>query len=244
MAALDFNHGAPVRANVPITELLNAGAAAIDKGSTKRAYLGGSKLGEDCARALQYGYEGFEGKPFPAKTHMIFAMGHAGEEALAKVLKAAGFDLRTHKADGGQFGFSTAGGRIKGHIDGVFCGGPAEHGPYPFLWENKLVGGKYWNALVKHGVAKERPVYAGQVATYQAYMDLTDNPALFSFVNRDSGEIAFERVPFNVKLAQECTDRGVQVIQATEAGERLPRPYPDADFYRCKFCDYREACWV
>lgn len=240
-AKYDFNHGAlKQRSGVPTPEMLDHGAAKL--ASKPRSYLGGSRLGEECARKLQYEYEGAAGKPLPYKTHIIFAMGHSGEDAVAELLRAAGLDLRTHK-DGRQFGFSTAGGRIKGHIDGVICGGPAELGPFPFLWENKWVGAKYWNALVKHGVAKERPVYAGQVATYQAYMELTDNPALFSFGNRDTGEIAFERLPFNARLAQECTDRGVQVITATEAGERLPRPYPDADFFRCKFCDYREGCW-
>jgi CRISPR/Cas system-associated exonuclease Cas4 (RecB family) len=50
-------------------------------------------------------------------------------------------------------------------------------------------------------------------------------------------------MPFDAKLAQECTYRGVQVLQASEAGDRIPRPYPDADFFKCKFCDYREVCW-
>ena len=237
---LDFNHGATQPgASVPSTEQLDK---AADSGrDAARSYLGGSRLGEECARKLQYEFEGKQGKPLPASTQMIFALGHAAEDALAKILRNI-FDIRTDK-DGRQFGFSTAGGRIKGHIDGVIVGGPDELGPYPYLWENKAVGGKYWTALVKNGVRSERPVYAGQVATYQAYMDLTDNPALFSFVNRDTGETAFERVPFDAKLAQDCTDRGVQVITATEAGERLPRPYASSDFFKCRFCDFREECW-
>lgn len=238
---LDFNSGATKRAGVPSTEQLDA--AAINMASERRSYLGGSRLGEECARKLQYEYEGAPGKPIPAKIQMVFAIGHASEDAVAALLRAAGFVIKTHDSNGCQFGFSTAGGRIKGHVDGVVIDGPTEFGPFPYLWETKAVGNKYWNAIVKHGVAKERPVYAGQVATYQAYMDLTDNPALFSIVNRDSGAIAFERLPFDAKLAQECTDRGVQVLQASEAGDRVPRPYPDQDFYKCKFCDYAEVCW-
>lgn len=239
--ALDFNHGATKqRAGVPSTEQLDR---AADSGRDKpRDYLGGSRLGEECARKLQYEYEGRQGQPLTAKLQIIFATGHALEDTLADMLKRV-FDLRTHKASGGQFGFETAGGRIRGHIDGVVCGGPDELGPYPYLWENKAVGGKYWQAIVKNGVRAERPVYAGQVATYQAYMGLEANPALFSFINRDTGQIAFERIPFDAKLAQECTDRGVQIIQATEAGERLPRAHASADFFKCRFCDFREECW-
>lgn len=237
---LDFNRGTTKsKAGVPTTEQLDK--AAQEGRDAPRSYLGGSRLGEECARKLQYEFEGAQGKPLPARIQMIFAIGHAAEDALAKMLRGV-FDIRTDK-NGRQFGFETAGGLIKGHIDGVVVGGPAELGPYPYLWENKAVGGKYWQALVKNGVRAERPVYAGQVATYQAYMGLEENPALFSFVNRDTGETAFERVKFDAKLAQECTDRGVQVIQATEAGERLPRPYASSDFFKCRFCDFQEACW-
>lgn len=240
MGAIDFNHGSQKRANVPDKEMLDKAAASIaDK---PRSYLGASRLGEECARKLQYEFLQTPGKPLSSRLHVIFALGHSGEDAVAAQLKATGLDLRTDK-NGRQFGFETAGGKIKGHIDGVVCGGPVDLGPYPYLWEQKWVNHKGWTALVRNGVRKERPVYAGQVAMYQAYMGLTEYPALFSFGNRDSGEIAFERVPFDARLAQECSDRGVQVIQATEAGETLPRPYSDPEFFKCKWCDFREACW-
>ena len=236
---LDFNR-APKPKNVPTSEQLDEAARALS--SPPRQYLGGSRLGEECARKLQYEYLGGS-LTMTAKLHNIFAAGHASEAAVAELLKQI-FDLRTEKATGRQFGFETAQGRIKGHIDGVICGGPEAFGPYPYLWEAKAVGGKYFTALVKNGVRAERPVYAGQIATYQAYMELTDNPALFSVANRDTGEIHFERVPFDPKLAQECTDRGVQVLQAVDAGETLPRAYTSSDFFKCKFCDFHAQCWA
>lgn len=238
---LDFNHGATKqRAGVPTLEMLDLAASGVQ--DKPRTYLGGSRLGEECARKLQYEYEGAARPAIGARTQLIFDAGHAGEASVARLLKQV-FDLRTNKASGAQFGFETAGGRIRGHIDGVICGGPAELGPYPYLWEHKEVGAKYWTAIERNGVRAERPVYAGQIATYQAYLDLTANPALFTFGNRDTREIGFERVPFDARLAQECTDRGVQVLTASEAGERLPRPYASADFYKCKFCDFRGECW-
>lgn len=236
---LDFNR-TPKPKNVPTSEQLDEAARAL--ASAPRQYLGGSRLGEECARKLQYEYLGGS-LTMTAKLHNIFAAGHASEAAVAELLKQI-FDLRTEKANGRQFGFETAQGRIKGHIDGVICGGPEAFGPYPYLWEAKAVGGKYFTALVKNGVRAERPVYAGQIATYQAYMELTDNPALFSVANRDTGEIHFERVPFDPKLAQECTDRGVQVLQAVDAGETLPRAYASSDFFKCKFCDFHAQCWA
>lgn len=242
---IDFNHGAlKSKAAVPDTAMLDAAAQKLAATQPRRPYLGGSRLGEPCARKLQYEYLGRPDSPRKASTHNIFAIGHAGEDAVAQLLKAAGLDLRTHDRSGSQFGFSVAGDRIRGHIDGVVCGGPATLGPYPFLWENKWVAAKYWNAIVKKGVAAERPVYAGQVSIYQAYMGLEENPALFSVGNRDTGEVAFERLPFDARRAQEASDRGVSILTACEAGEWLPRAYASSTFYECKWCPHSAECWA
>jgi len=39
------------------------------------------------------------------------------------------------------------------------------------------------------------------------------------------------------------SDKAVRVIQATEAGELLPRIAQSADFFECKFCDWSDRCW-
>ena len=43
------------------------------------------------------------------------------EDLAIRWLRLAGFDLYTRKQDGEQFGFSVAGGRIQGHVDGVIA---------------------------------------------------------------------------------------------------------------------------
>ena len=88
----------------------------------------------------------------------------------AKWLRDAGFDLRTEDKQGEQFGFSIADDQIRGHIDGVICGGPVTMG-YPALWENKSSNDKRFQSFVRHGVAKANPTYATQIALYQTYMD-------------------------------------------------------------------------
>ena len=55
----------------------------------KRTYLGGSSLGNDCARQVQYRYMQVppdEDKMFPARTLRIFDMGHFIEDLMAKYL--------------------------------------------------------------------------------------------------------------------------------------------------------------
>ena len=102
------------------------GCRPVKPAGATATYLGGSRLGHPCERALQFEYAQApkdEGAGFDGRTLRIFAIGHALEDLAAAWLRAAGFDLYTRKSlapakaggnrpDGGQFGFSIAGGRI------------------------------------------------------------------------------------------------------------------------------------
>lgn len=210
----------------------------------RREYIGGSRLGEACLRKLQYEFFGTptDTGGFDGKTLRIFHRGHQGEDWMAAWLRGSGFDLRTAGQDGQQFGFSVAGGRIAGHIDGALVNGPESFGPYPRLWENKVLGAKGWNKLGKDGLKAAYPVYYAQVQIYQAYMDLADNPALFTALNADTMEIYAEAVPFDPAAAQAISDKGASIIRACDAGELLPRLSDDPSWFECKFCSYHQRC--
>ncbi|WP_457647233.1 hypothetical protein, partial [Profundibacter sp.] len=175
--------------------------------------------------------------------------GHMLEDLAIRWLRAAGIDLVTQKTDGRQFGFSVAGGRIRGHVDGIINGSPAALGlRTPALWECKTMNAKNWRACVKDGVAVSKPVYAAQIAIYQAYMEtvvpgISEAPALFTAINKDTAELYHELVPFDVALAQRMSDRAVRILQATDAGELLPRIAQSRDFHECRFCSYADRCW-
>lgn len=210
----------------------------------RREYLGASGIGEPCARRLQYEYQGApkdDGSEFSARTMRIFHRGHQGEEWMIEWIRAAGFNLRTDK-NGRQFGFSDCDDRFKGHIDDVIVEGPNGFS-YPALWENKVLGSKGFGQLVEHGVAKAYPKYAAQLATYQAYMQLAENPEFFTAVNADTMEIHLELVPFNAALAQECADKAARVLAACDHGEVLPQASDDPDGFVCRFCNYKKRCW-
>jgi hypothetical protein len=121
-----------------------------------RDYLGGSRMGVECLRAL--GYEYFDqqmahaqvthlkrleggaddaekflekrGTKFDGQVIRRFRLGHLHEPETARWLKAAGFELLTHDSRGRQFGWSVHvdGRKLGGSIDGVFVGGPPELG--------------------------------------------------------------------------------------------------------------------
>lgn len=247
---LDFNHRPPL--NEQISAAIDAALAEERAQQPPRRYLGASRLGVACERALQYEYVQAPvdaGRELPGRVLRVFEVGHALEDLAIRWLRLTGFELYTRRADGGQFGFSTAGGRIQGHVDGILTAGPADvELAYPALWECKTMNDKSWRDTVKHGVAKSKPAYAAQMAVYQAYMEtcipgISTNPALFTAINKDSEDIWFERVPFDGDLAQRMSDRAVRVITASEAGELLPRHATTPTHFECKFCPWQERCW-
>lgn len=245
---LDFNHRPTFTET--LNTLIDAALVAEQKTKPERDYMGASRLGVSCQRALQYEFTHTpKDEDFSGQTLRIFAAGHAFEDMAIRWLHAAGLQLFTRKQNGEAFGFSVAGGRIRGHVDGIINGAPEELGlSFPMLWECKSMNAKSWKDTVKNGVAKSKPVYAAQIAIYQAYMEgtvagISRNPALFTAVNKDTAEIYHELVPFDAATAQAASDRAVMILRATETGELMPRFTADPEYYECRFCSYRQRCW-
>ncbi|WP_340583902.1 PD-(D/E)XK nuclease family protein [Brucella pseudintermedia] len=250
---LDFNHRP--KTGEQITALIDAALVAENAATLPRDYLGGSRLGVACERALQFEFTATpkdDGAGFTGQTLRIFAIGHVLEDLAIRWLRAAGFDIYTRKSnrpDGEQFGFSVAGGRVRGHVDGILAAGPEGVGlAVPALWECKTMNAKNWRACVKDGVTKSKPVYATQIAVYQAYMEaqvpgISAAPALFTAINKDTAELHHELVPFDAERAQTASDRAVRILSATDADELLPRIATNRDFFECRFCPWAERCW-
>jgi hypothetical protein len=212
-----------------------------------RDYLGASRMGVACGRALQFEVMNTpkdDDKGFSGRTLRIFEMGHAIEEMTREWLRQIGFYIATHK-NGLPIGFSAAGERIKGHIDGMILEAPLglQMG-LPALWECKSMNSKSWNATVTKGVREAHPTYAVQIAVYQAYVaGLADHPALFTAVNKDTAELYHEFVPFDASLAQESSDRAVQILLEAETGHLYPRITNDRTSFFCRFCSWFNTCW-
>jgi hypothetical protein len=247
---LDYNHRPSIGER--INEAADAALVAERAATPPRDYLGASRLGHPCERALQFEFAGApkdDGADHDGRVLRIFAIGHALEDLAVRWLRGAGFDLYTRRQHGGQFGFSVAGGRIQGHVDGIIAAGPAtlELG-VPALWECKTMNAKAWRETVAKGVSVARPVYAAQIAVYQAYLEATvpgisANPALFTAINKDTAELHHALVPFDGALAQRMSDRAVRILQATDAGDLLPRIARERDFHECRACPWAERCW-
>ena len=223
---------------------VDAALVARNQRQQPRDYLGGSRVGDDCARKLVYEITHTAkdpGRDFDGSILRIFAAGHVFEELSIRWLRAAGFDLRDRGADGEQFGFVAAGGRLRGHADGVIVAGPDVGITWPALFEHKALGAKSWNDVVKRGLRQSKPIYFAQVQLYMAYFNL--EVALLTALNRDSLALHHEVVPFDPAEAQRLSDRAVDILRAAAAGELPPRVAAHADFFVCRFCPYAARCW-
>ena len=224
--------------NAAINDAIERATAA--KAELPRPYLGASIAGDDCSRKVQFDWWC---KPtLSARVRDIFERGHYFEDVARQHLIATGFKFAPPEA----LAFSAVNGCLRGHADGIVIAGPnplnGAYFNYPFLWEHKAVNAKNWRAIERDGLEKAFPKYAVQVALYQAYLNVT-NPALFSCTNADTCEQLHFLVPFSAERAQLWSDRAVNIIEATRAGELLPRGYDDPKDWHCRVCSHRERCW-
>ena len=249
---LDFNHQPTFSERINYFIDLQLEGNQLD--APPRFYLGASRLGVNCSRALQYEYtQTPRDKWLSGRTLRIFEMGHALEKMALNWLRMAGFEILTHQENGEPFGFATADGKIQGHVDGIMRGGLfkdvfAVAMTYPAIWECKSMNAKAWKQTVDKGMKVAKPIYAVQIAIYQAYMEeiipgVSKNPALFTAVNKDTSELYHELVPFDAGLAQAASDKAVNILRATQAGETLPRMTADPEHFECRFCDWKDHCW-
>ena len=93
---LDYNRR-PTCAD-QINALIDAAIETERGAASARTYLGGSRLGVPCERALQFEFTGApkdEGSHFKGQTLRIFEIGHALEDLAIRWLRATGIDLYT-----------------------------------------------------------------------------------------------------------------------------------------------------
>ncbi len=209
-----------------------------------RKYLGASSIGFSCSRKIQYAYRNTEpDEPIEARTLRIFDRGHVMEDYVASLLRLAGFKLTTMDAHGKQLGFKCTEyyGTFAGHVDGIITDGPDRELAYPLLWEHKTVGAKSFAKHKNASVATANEVYATQIAVYQQQLQL-HNPALFTVLNADTMELHYELVPYDSKIATAANNKAKYILECPD-NELMPRVSNKADYWECRWCEFKERCW-
>jgi CRISPR/Cas system-associated exonuclease Cas4 (RecB family) len=212
------------------------------KNQEQRDYIGGSQIGAECSRKIQYSSIIKEPKdPVEPRVQRIFDLGNLIEDYLIRLLRDAGFDVRTRKDNGDQWGFSLADGRIQGHVDGVIMGGPKVM-DYPCLVEFKSAKSSRFTKFLRDGLMQTDSNYYSQVQFYQTNMNLC-NPALFVMMSKDDQNIYYELIQHNPAHASRLLDKSEDILNAIDNNYLMPKAYQDKNNWNCKYCDYKKECW-
>ena len=149
----------------------------------------------------------------PARIRDIFARGHFFEQQTREHFERAGFRF----AEKDRLEFETL--------------------------DHKAINAKGWRSLERDGLAKSYPQYAVQVALYQFHLGMGAAPAVFTATCADTCERLHILVPFDAELVAATVQRVELIVNATRAGELLPRMTDDPNNWKCRLCGHRERCW-
>jgi ribosomal protein S27E len=210
----------------------------------ERPYFGMSGM-KDCARAMWYGFRWAVKPAFKAGTLRKFEDGHRTEDLMAARLRMVeGITLYTHDpATGKQFGFQDFGGHFKGHMDGAIKGIYAAPKKW-HVWECKASGDDVYTKFLKAKKDKGsksalkdwNPTYYAQAQLYMHYSKMDRHYlTVTSAGGRDHTSC---RTEYSQQDAEQFIARAESVIFADEPPLR---PY-SADFFKCKWCDFRQIC--
>jgi len=228
--------------NVPILKAIEKGQLRKFKKQKPRDYIGGSGLGDECERKIQYNLLAPKAKAIPEMRMVrIWGLGDKVEDYIEELLCDAGFNIHTVQPGGKQYGFEMGGGRVQGHVDGIVDAGPKIMA-YPALFEAKSIKHSNFKKFVDTGVATANPTYYAQLQFYQKCMKLL-NPALFVMMNKDNSELYIELVEHHPAFADSLVAKASRILEATDAGQVIPRGYTDKNNFHCKYCDFNAICW-
>jgi hypothetical protein len=220
--------------NVEINAAVERAVAATARLS--RLYLGASIVGHECPRQIQYDW--MCTPELSARVRLIFDRGHAFEALVRAQLVLAGFQFAPKEA----LEFVALDGFLQGHADGIVTSGPCAHFTCPAIWECKALNAKNFRAVIRNGFTATFPRYATQVALYQHFLK-RPNPALVTCVNADTCEVLHLALPFDAGRAELAIDHAQAIIDATRAGDLLPRFTGDPENFQCRICQHRRRCW-
>lgn len=205
--------------------------------SAPRNYLGGSVIGDPCARRLWLNFRWVKVEQIEGRILRLFQTGHLAEPRFCQDLRNVGVEvLEVDPSTNEQFAVSFLGGHLRGHADGAALGIKGAEKTWHLL-EFKTHGDKSFNTLAAKGVKEAKPMHYAQMQLYMHGLELTR--AYYMAVNKNTDELHGERISYDKAEAEALVDRGRRIVFASEP----PAPISDRpDWYECKMCHLHPFC--
>lgn len=200
--------------------------------STEKAWspLRMSNAGK-CGRAIAYQLHGFEGTPLPARSIMVFRLGHTIEsEVKALIEKYCDLPI-TYPKD--TISFEIEGKTITGHVDGLI-------GTDTVL-EVKSINGMRFKMLDREGIPED---YKAQATAYMKA--LKRSKTLFVFYCKDTSHLREMTFEYDDAYFQTINARFTRVLRSTKTN------LPDREYgvlksgqlcWQCSYCSFTKECW-
>lgn len=204
--------------------------------SEHRPHLGGSQIGNECARALWYQFRHVDRAVFDGRQLRLFETGDLAEARIVANLRAVGVKVWDRDPETGkQIRYTACDGHFALSLDGVGEGFVESSKPHTL--EFKTMNEKNFQAMKKDGLQKSKPVYWAQC---QIGMHLSElDRCAFIAVNKNTDEIYMERVKYDAAEGMKLAAKAEGIIFAEKPPAKLNN---DPSFYMCKFCDFRDVC--
>lgn len=204
---------------------------------TFRTHLGASQIGQECARAIWYGFHWVTDKKYKGKIIRLFNRGHIEEGRFVALLLMIGCEIFQLDENGKQYRISHANGHAGGSGDGVALGIPDLPDDTPALTEFKTHGEKSFLSLIESGVRESKFEHYIQTQVYMRKMEL--DYCLYLAVNKNTDDLYGEIIPLDIIIADQFLDRMEQLVYTHEPPKRINE---SPGFYKCRFCDHRPQC--
>lgn len=208
-----------------------------DKPEELRSHLGASQLGNECLRALWYGFRWVGKGEDDPRMMRIWNRGHLEEGRFVALLRQLpGVTVWTHKPDGSQFRASIYGVHSSGSCDGASLGTP-DVPDEPLLDEFKTHKDSSFTDVARKGVKDAKPEHYIQMNMYMSRM--YTRRALYMAVNKDTDHLHAEIVDYDPACDRYYTERAVLIVNAVNPPQRISN---NPTWWKCKFCDFHGVC--
>lgn len=236
-----------IKYNDPLIDIIFNNVVAEAEKEPKRKYIGASSIGDRCYRRLwlQF-YKPETAAPAPATLTLAANDGHRSELIMAGYLQAIpGIDLKTHKADGTQYGFSDHGGYFKGHFDGIISGLP-EIPRTTCIWEHKSKNHRLYDELTK--LKDKNPIgevlrmwdytYYCQAVIYMHYAELSTHYMTVSAAGMRNFQSVITYA--NPEFAEGLIQKAARIIDMESPPIGISQT---PSWWECKMCKFNKECF-
>lgn len=225
-----------------------------------RSHLGASVLGDECGRAIWYGFHWATKEVADAQMLRLWNRGHLEEGRFIAMLLMIGCNVVQQDDKGKQFRISFSSGHGGGSGDGFLSNVPdlppdtwaqAEFKTHNQKSFDELAGKNFreWFkaqcnpklprvAFEGKGVRESKPEHYFQMQTYMRKFNLTC--AVYGAVCKNTDDVWLEIVPSDAALADQLIDRADKVIWMRNVPEKMKNA--SAGFWKCRWCNHNKVC--